>query len=86
MVEGELCGQALVAPSVHVGAEGRLNTATQAAKVTVSGAVDSPISAREMVEVRKGGVIRNDVEAGELSILPGGLVVGARLSIGPLRG
>lgn len=85
VVEGELQGPALVAPTVHVGTAGRLNIPTQAAIVTVSGSVEGPLSAREYVEVRKGGAIKADVEAGGLSILPGGVVSGARLAIGPLR-
>lgn len=85
VVEGELHGSGLVAPSVHVGGKGVLNAPTQATKVTVCGVVESPVAARDYIEVRQGGVIKNDVEAGGLCILPGGLVSGARLSIGPLR-
>jgi cytoskeletal protein CcmA (bactofilin family) len=85
VVEGELSGRALVAPTVHVGTAGRLNIPTQAAIVTVSGSVEGPLSAREYVEVQKGGAIKADVEAGGLSILPGGVISGARLAIGPLR-
>lgn len=85
VVEGELEGAALVAPTVHVGNAGRLNIPTQAATVTVSGLVEGPLSAREYVEVQRGGAIKADVEAGGLSILPGGIVSGSRLAIGPLR-
>ena len=85
VVEGELAGGGLVAPTVHIGSAGRLNTTTQAAIVTVSGLVESPISARDYVEVRKGGAIKADVEAGSISIQPGGMVSGSRLAIGPLR-
>lgn len=85
VLEGELQGDRLVAPSVHVRKSGRLTIPTQAAAIIIEGAVDSPISARENVEVRAGGVVRGDVEAGGLSILPGGVVSGARLAIGPLR-
>jgi cytoskeletal protein CcmA (bactofilin family) len=85
ILDGELQGSSLVAPSVHVGKSGRLGIPTQAATITIDGAVDSTISARETVEVRAGGQLRGDVEAGGLSILPGGVVSGARLAIGPLR-
>ncbi len=85
ILDGELQGSALVAPSVHVGQSGRLGIPTQAATITIDGAVDSHISARETVEVRAGGQLRGDVEAGGLSIHPGGVVSGARLAIGPLR-
>lgn len=85
VVEGELEGRALVAPTVHVGTAGRLNIPTQAAIVTVRGLVEGPLSAREYVEIQRGGMIKADVEAGGLSILPGGAVSGARLAIGPLR-
>lgn len=85
VLEGELQGPALVAPSLHVGKSGRLSIPTQVATITIDGTVDSPISARETVEVRAGGLLRGDVEAGGLSILPGGIVSGARLAIGPLR-
>lgn len=85
IVQGDLHGAGLIAPSVHVGPTGRLNIPTQASLVTVSGAVESPISARENVEVRAGGSVRGDIESGGLTILPGGIVSGARLAIGPLR-
>jgi cytoskeletal protein CcmA (bactofilin family) len=85
VVEGDLQGPALVAPSVHVSTSGRLNIPTQAATITVSGTVEAPVMARDTVEVRAGGSLRSDVEAGGLSILPGGMVSGARLAIGPLR-
>ena len=85
VVEGELEGKALVAPTVHVGSSGRLNIPTQAAIVTVSGSIEGPVSARDYVEVQKGGTIKGDVEAGGLTILPGGVVSGARLAVGPLR-
>ncbi len=85
VVEGELEGTALVAPTVHVGKSGRLNIPTQAAIVTVSGSVEGPVSARDYVEVQKGGTITSEVDAGGITILPGGLVSGARLAVGPLR-
>lgn len=85
VVEGDLQGPALVAPSVHVGPSGKLSIPTQAATITVSGTVEAPVMACDIVEVRAGGSLRSDVEAGGLSILPGGLVSGARLAIGPLR-
>jgi cytoskeletal protein CcmA (bactofilin family) len=85
VLEGELQGEGLVAPSVHIGKSGRLSIPTQAANITIEGTVDSPISVREGVEVRAGGVLLGDVEAGVLSIQPGGTVSGARLAIGPLR-
>ena len=85
VVQGEIHGPALVAPSVHVGSSGRLNIPTQTTTITVSGIVESPILVRDTVEVRAGGSIQGDVEAGGLSILPGGVVSGARLAIGPLR-
>ena len=86
VVEGQLEGAALVAPSVHVSSSGRLNVPTQAATVTVSGIVEKPVSARELLEVRTGGALRSDVEAAVLNIQPGGQISGARLAIGPLRG
>ena len=85
VVEGQLEGDALVAPSVHVSASGRLNVPTQAATVTVAGVIEKPVSARELLEVRSGGALRSDVEAGILDIQPGGQISGARLAIGPLR-
>ena len=85
VVEGQLDGTALVAPSVHVASNGRLNIPTQAATVTVAGVVEKSVSARELLEVRSGGALRGDVEAGVLNIQPGGQISGARLSIGPLR-
>lgn len=85
VVEGELEGSALVAPTVDVGSAGRLNIPTQAAIVTVRGSVEGPISARDYVEVQKGGVVKAAIEAGGLAILPGGVVSGAQLAIGPLR-
>jgi cytoskeletal protein CcmA (bactofilin family) len=84
-VEGELEGPALVAPSVHVAGSGRLNVPTQAATVTVSGVVEQPVVARDLLEVRSGGALRADVEAGTLNIQPGGQISGARLAIGPYR-
>ena len=85
VVEGDLEGPALVAPSVHVSNSGRLNIPTQAATVTVAGVVEQPVSAREFLEVRSGGALRSDVEAAVLNIQPGGQVSGARLAVGPLR-
>ncbi len=85
VVEGHLQGPALVAPSVHVAQSGRLDVPTQAATVTVSGVVERPVSARDLLEVRSGGALRSDVEAGILNIQPGGQISGARLAIGPLR-
>jgi cytoskeletal protein CcmA (bactofilin family) len=85
VVEGQLEGAALVAPSVHVSSSGRLNIPTQAATVTIAGVVEQPVSAREFLEVRSGGALRADVEAGTLNIQPGGHISGARLAIGPLR-
>jgi cytoskeletal protein CcmA (bactofilin family) len=85
VVEGELEGAALVAPTVHVSSSGRLNVPTQAATVTVAGVVEQPVSAREVLEVRSGGALRADVEAGTLHIQSGGQISGARLAIGPLR-
>ena len=85
VVEGHLEGAALVAPTVHVSSSGRLNVPTQAATVTVAGVVEQPVSAREVLEIRSGGSLRADVEAGTLNIQPGGQISGARLAIGPLR-
>jgi len=85
VVEGQLDGAALVAPSVHVSSSGRLNVPTQAATITVSGLVEKPVSARELLEVRTGGALRSDVESAVLNIQPGGQISGARLAIGPLR-
>lgn len=85
VVEGQLEGPALVAPSVHVSNAGRLAIPTQAATVTVAGVVEQPVSARELLEVRSGGSLRADAEAGTLNIQPGGHISGARLAIGPLR-
>lgn len=85
VVEGRLEGPALVAPAVHVGTLGHLNLPVQATHVVVEGVVSSRISARDLVEVMRGGEIKGDVEAGALRIAPGGLVSGARLAIGPLR-
>lgn len=85
VVEGRLEGPVLVAPSVHVGPDGHLNLPVQAASVTVEGIAMSAISARDSVEVRRGGEVKGDVEAGTLRIAPGGVVSGVRLAIGPLR-
>lgn len=85
VVEGELEGSALVAPTVHVGTAGRLNVPTQASTITISGLVEAPVSARDYVEVRIGGSVKAAVEAGRLTVLPGGRVSGGQLSIGPLR-
>jgi len=85
VVEGRLEGPVLVAPSVHVGPDGHLNLPVQAASVTVEGIAMSAISARDLVEVRRGGEVKGDVEAGTLRIAPGGVVSGVRLAIGPLR-
>lgn len=85
VVQGELEGAALVAPSVHVSSSGRLKVPTQAATVVVAGVVEQPVSAREFLEIRSGGALRADVEAGALNIQPGGQISGARLAIGPLR-
>lgn len=85
VVQGELEGPALVAPSVHVSNSGRLKAPTQAATVVVAGVVDQPVSAREVLEIRRGGALRSDVEAAVLNIQPGGQISGARLAIGPLR-
>jgi cytoskeletal protein CcmA (bactofilin family) len=85
IVEGELEGPALVAPSVHVASSGRLNVPTQAATITVAGVVERSVSARELLEVLSTGALRADAEAGILNIQPGGQISGARLAIGPLR-
>jgi cytoskeletal protein CcmA (bactofilin family) len=85
VVEGRLEGPVLVAPSVHVGPDGHLNLPVQAASVTVEGIAMSAISARDLVEVRRGGEVKGDVEASTLRIAPGGVVSGVRLAIGPLR-
>ncbi len=85
VIDGHLEGKALVAPSVHVSNTGRLNIPTQAGTVTVAGVVEQPVSARDLLEVRSGGALRADVEAGTLNIQPGGQISGARLAIGPLR-
>ncbi|MEY4667709.1 MAG: Polymer-forming cytoskeletal [Pseudomonadota bacterium] len=86
IVEGQLEGNALVAPSVYVTSTGRLNAPTQAATITVAGIVQKPVAARELLEVRSGGALQADAEAGSLTIQPGGHISGARLAIGPLRG
>lgn len=85
VVQGELEGPALVAPSVYVSNSGRLKAPTQAASVVVAGVVEQPVSARDVLEIRRGGALRSDVEAAVINIQPGGHISGARLAIGPLR-
>lgn len=85
IVEGELVGGSVFAPSVNVLKGGYLGAPTQARLVDVSGVVDGAVSAREGVVVRQGGEVRGQLEAGALSIAPGGVISGARLAIGPLR-
>lgn len=85
VVEGQLEGAALVAPSVAVESSGRLRVSTQVGTMSVAGVVEGPISVRDILEVRNGGALTGDVDAGILNIQPGGAISGARLAIGPLR-
>ncbi len=85
VVEGQLEGAALVAPSVAVESSGRLRVSTQVGTMSVAGVVEGPVSVRDILEVRNGGALTGEVEAGVLNILPGGAISGARLAIGPLR-
>lgn len=85
VVEGELEGAALVAPSIAVESSGRLRASTQVGTMSVAGVVEGPVSVRDILEVRNGGALTGEVEAGILNIQPGGTISGARLAIGPLR-
>ncbi len=85
VVEGQLEGAALVAPSVAVESSGRLRVSTQVGTMSVAGVVEGPVSVRDVLEVRNGGALAGEVEAGILNIQPGGAISGARLAIGPLR-
>ena len=85
VVDGELSGPVLVAPSVKVGKEGRLAVPTQVSSISVEGVVTGPVLVRDTFEVWPGGEVRGDVEAGSLRIHPGGVISGAHLAIGPGR-
>ena len=85
VVDGELSGPVLVAPSVTVGKEGRLAVPTQVSSISVEGVVTGPVLVRDTFEVWPGGEVQGDVEAGSLRIHPGGVISGAHLAIGPGR-
>lgn len=85
VVDGEMSGPVLVAPSVTVGKEGRLAAPTQVSSISVEGVVTGPVLVRDTFEVWPGGEVRGDVEAGSLRIHPGGVISGAHLAIGPGR-
>ena len=85
VVDGELSGPVLVAPSVTVGKGGTLAVPTQVSSISVEGVVTGPVLVRDTFEVWPGGEVRGDVEAGSLRIHPGGVIAGAHLAIGPGR-
>lgn len=85
VIDGEVGGAVLVAPSVAVGKEGRLAVPTQVSSISVEGLVTAPVLVRDTFEVWPGGEVRGDVEAGSLRIHPGGVISGAHLAIGPGR-
>jgi cytoskeletal protein CcmA (bactofilin family) len=86
VIEGELAGGSLVAPSVVVGKGAVLAATTKSPVVDIAGFVNASLFAREGVIIRSGGEVRGDLNAASLTVAPGGVVAGARLAIGPLRG
>jgi len=82
VVEGELAGTELNAQEVYVRSGGALSSPAVVGSLVVEGVVQGPVSARESVEVKPGGVLRGAVESPALTVAPGGVISGAQLSVG----
>ena len=82
VVEGHLHGGQLNAQEVYVRSGGTLSAPSAVASLIVEGIVEAPVSAREVVEVRSGGVLRGALESPALTVAPGGIINGAQLAVG----
>lgn len=82
VVDGELAGPELVAQEVYVRPGGTLSSPALVGELVVEGLVEGPVLARIAVEVKAGGILRGAVETPSLSVVPGGMIGGAQLSVG----
>ena len=82
VVDGELAGPELVAQEVYVRPGGTLSSPALVGELVVEGLVEGPVLARIAVEVKAGGILRGAVETPSLSVVPGGRIGGAQLSVG----
>jgi len=82
VVDGELAGPELVAQEVYVRPGGTLSSPVVVGELVVAGIVEGPVLARTAVEVKAGGILRGAVETPSLSVVPGGVISGAQLSVG----
>ena len=82
VILGEVVGGSLTANEVVVSRGGVLGAAAAVSSIIVEGEVQGPLSAREGVDVRPGGVVRGPVESPALRVAAGGVIAGAQLSVG----
>lgn len=82
VIAGEITGGSLTANSVVVCRGGFLGAASSVASIVVEGEVGAPLSAREGIDVRPGGVVRGPVEAPALRVAAGGVIANAQVAVG----
>jgi|LakMenEpi03Aug12_release.lakeMendotaPanAssembly.Ray.scaffolds.fasta_scaffold06265_13 cytoskeletal protein CcmA (bactofilin family) len=82
VIAGEITGGSLTANSVVVCRGGFLGAPSAVNSIVVEGEVGAPLSAREGIDVRPGGVVRGPVETPALRVAAGGVIASAQVAVG----